>query len=133
MRMKRIAVAALLLGVMKGGEAEYLAPNVVHRGMNLSDAPMKLFVVRIKPKGRASGARGAGAEAMRIVGSGIRSGPGALFVPQGIEPDGPGEQRHAPVEHIHVLTELHAEMIGREAPERGQHRIEDGEGESEGC
>ena len=37
--------------VMKAGDADYVAPNVVHRGMNLSDAPVKLFVVRIKPKG----------------------------------------------------------------------------------
>lgn len=37
--------------VMSAGEADYVAPNVVHRGMNLSDAPVKLFVVRIKPKG----------------------------------------------------------------------------------
>ena len=36
--------------VMKQGEADYVAPNVVHHGMNLSDAPVKLFVVRIKPK-----------------------------------------------------------------------------------
>jgi quercetin dioxygenase-like cupin family protein len=35
---------------LKAGEATYLAPNVVHRGMNKSDAPVKLFVVRIKPK-----------------------------------------------------------------------------------
>ena len=35
---------------LKAGEASYLAPNVVHRGMNLSSAPVKLFVVRIKPK-----------------------------------------------------------------------------------
>jgi quercetin dioxygenase-like cupin family protein len=35
---------------MKAGEAFYLRPNVVHRGMNKSDAPVKLFVVRIKPK-----------------------------------------------------------------------------------
>jgi quercetin dioxygenase-like cupin family protein len=32
------------------GEVEYLAPNVVHRGMNNTDKPMRLFVVRIKPK-----------------------------------------------------------------------------------
>jgi quercetin dioxygenase-like cupin family protein len=32
------------------GEAEYLAPNIVHRGMNEGDVPVKLFVVRIKPK-----------------------------------------------------------------------------------
>jgi len=35
---------------IKAGEAEYLAPNVVHRGMNLGDIPVKLYVVRIKPK-----------------------------------------------------------------------------------
>jgi quercetin dioxygenase-like cupin family protein len=35
---------------MKAGEAEYLEPNVVHRGLNKSDKPVKLFVVRIKPK-----------------------------------------------------------------------------------
>ncbi|MGZ8401148.1 MAG: cupin domain-containing protein [Methyloceanibacter sp.] len=34
---------------LKTGEASYLAPNVVHRGMNKSDAPVKLFVVRVKP------------------------------------------------------------------------------------
>jgi quercetin dioxygenase-like cupin family protein len=32
------------------GEVEYLAPNVVHRGMNKTDKPVRLFVVRIKPK-----------------------------------------------------------------------------------
>jgi quercetin dioxygenase-like cupin family protein len=36
--------------VLHAGEADYVEPNVVHRGMNLSDAPVKLFVVRIKPK-----------------------------------------------------------------------------------
>jgi quercetin dioxygenase-like cupin family protein len=35
---------------MKAGEADYLPPNVVHRGMNKTDKPVKLFVVRIKPK-----------------------------------------------------------------------------------
>ena len=35
---------------IKAGEADYLAPNIVHRGMNESDLPVKLFVVRIKPK-----------------------------------------------------------------------------------
>lgn len=35
---------------MKAGEADYLPPNVVHRGLNKSDQPVKLFVVRIKPK-----------------------------------------------------------------------------------
>ena len=32
------------------GEADYVAPNVVHRGMNKTDRPVRLFVVRIKPK-----------------------------------------------------------------------------------
>ena len=32
------------------GEADYLEPNIVHRGMNEGDIPVKLFVVRIKPK-----------------------------------------------------------------------------------
>jgi quercetin dioxygenase-like cupin family protein len=36
--------------VLHAGEADYVEPNVVHRGMNLSDAPVKLFVARIKPK-----------------------------------------------------------------------------------
>lgn len=35
---------------LKAGEATYLRPNVVHRGMNKTDKPVKLFVVRIKPK-----------------------------------------------------------------------------------
>jgi quercetin dioxygenase-like cupin family protein len=35
---------------IKAGEADYLAPNVVHRGMNKGDVPVKLYVVRIKPK-----------------------------------------------------------------------------------
>ncbi|MGH6793133.1 MAG: cupin domain-containing protein [Methyloceanibacter sp.] len=32
------------------GESFYLAPNLVHRGMNQGSGPVKLFVVRIKPK-----------------------------------------------------------------------------------
>jgi len=32
------------------GEADYLMPNVVHRGANKTDKPVRLFVVRIKPK-----------------------------------------------------------------------------------
>jgi quercetin dioxygenase-like cupin family protein len=32
------------------GAADYLAPNVVHRGMNMTDKPVRLFAVRIKPK-----------------------------------------------------------------------------------
>jgi quercetin dioxygenase-like cupin family protein len=35
---------------IKEGEADYLAPNIVHRGMNKGDVPVKLYVVRIKPK-----------------------------------------------------------------------------------
>jgi quercetin dioxygenase-like cupin family protein len=35
---------------LKTGEAEYLQPDIVHRGMNKSDKLVKLFVVRIKPK-----------------------------------------------------------------------------------
>ena len=35
---------------LKMGEAFYLAPNLVHRGMNEGAVPVKLYVVRIKPK-----------------------------------------------------------------------------------
>jgi quercetin dioxygenase-like cupin family protein len=36
---------------LKAGEAVYVPPNVVHRGMNLSASePVKIFVVRVKPK-----------------------------------------------------------------------------------
>ena len=35
---------------LKPGEATYLAPNLVHRGMNKGKTPVKLFVVRIKPE-----------------------------------------------------------------------------------
>lgn len=34
---------------LKTGEAFYLAPNLVHRGMNEGAVPVKLFVVRVKP------------------------------------------------------------------------------------
>jgi quercetin dioxygenase-like cupin family protein len=37
--------------VLKRGEAVYLAPNVVHRGVNVSRTQAaKIFVVRVKPK-----------------------------------------------------------------------------------
>jgi quercetin dioxygenase-like cupin family protein len=36
--------------VIRAGEADYLEPNVVHRGLNNGDVPVKLFAVRIKPK-----------------------------------------------------------------------------------
>ncbi|HEX5930728.1 MAG TPA: cupin domain-containing protein [Methyloceanibacter sp.] len=35
---------------LAAGAADYLAPNIVHRGMNTTDKPVRLFVVRIKPK-----------------------------------------------------------------------------------
>jgi quercetin dioxygenase-like cupin family protein len=35
---------------IEAGHSEYLAPNVVHRGMNEGSQPVKLFVARIKPK-----------------------------------------------------------------------------------
>jgi quercetin dioxygenase-like cupin family protein len=35
---------------LAAGKAFYLWPNAVHRGMNKGDKPVKLFVVRIKPK-----------------------------------------------------------------------------------
>jgi quercetin dioxygenase-like cupin family protein len=35
---------------LKPGQVDYLPPNVVHRGRNDGAAPVKLFVVRIKPK-----------------------------------------------------------------------------------
>jgi quercetin dioxygenase-like cupin family protein len=37
---------------IRAGEADYLPPNIVHRGMNKGTEPVKLFVVRIKPKGK---------------------------------------------------------------------------------
>jgi quercetin dioxygenase-like cupin family protein len=36
---------------LKAGEAVYVPPNVVHRGINASKTePMQVFVVRVKPK-----------------------------------------------------------------------------------
>jgi quercetin dioxygenase-like cupin family protein len=37
---------------MAAGKAEYLVPNAVHRGLNKTDKPVRLFVVRIKPKAK---------------------------------------------------------------------------------
>jgi quercetin dioxygenase-like cupin family protein len=38
---------------LKEGEAVYVAPNVVHRGLNMSRTqPAKVVVVRVKPKDR---------------------------------------------------------------------------------
>jgi quercetin dioxygenase-like cupin family protein len=37
---------------LAAGEADYVMPNVVHRGINKTDKPVKLFVVRIKPKAK---------------------------------------------------------------------------------
>jgi quercetin dioxygenase-like cupin family protein len=39
--------------MVKRGEAIYVAPNVVHRGLNVSRTqPAKILVVRVKPKDR---------------------------------------------------------------------------------
>jgi quercetin dioxygenase-like cupin family protein len=35
---------------LKAGEAVYVRPNVVHRGLNLGSEPVKIFVLRVKPK-----------------------------------------------------------------------------------
>jgi quercetin dioxygenase-like cupin family protein len=35
---------------IKAGQAEYLPPNIVHRGTNKGTLPVKLVAVRIKPK-----------------------------------------------------------------------------------
>jgi quercetin dioxygenase-like cupin family protein len=37
---------------IKAGQAEYLLPNVVHRGINNGTEPVKLVAVRIKPKNK---------------------------------------------------------------------------------
>lgn len=36
--------------IYRAGESFYLAPNLLHRGMNKGSVPAKIFVVRIKPK-----------------------------------------------------------------------------------
>ncbi|MEX0745322.1 MAG: cupin domain-containing protein [Phycisphaeraceae bacterium] len=36
----------------KHGESFYLAPNLVHRGLNQGPGPVKIFVARIKPKAK---------------------------------------------------------------------------------
>ena len=39
--------------VLKRGDAVYVAPNVVHRGVNISRTQAaRIFVVRVKPKGK---------------------------------------------------------------------------------
>ena len=39
--------------MLKRGEAVYVAPNVVHRGVNISRTQaVRIFVVRVKPKGK---------------------------------------------------------------------------------
>ena len=39
--------------MLKGGDAFYVPPNVIHRGINASRTqPAKIFVVRVKPKGK---------------------------------------------------------------------------------
>ena len=47
---RRLEEVEAAIRALHAGEADYVEPNVVHRGMNLSDAAVKLFVVRIKPK-----------------------------------------------------------------------------------
>lgn len=37
---------------LEPGKSFYLPPDVVHRGVNKGDTPVKLFVVRIKPVGK---------------------------------------------------------------------------------
>ena len=37
---------------IKAGQAEYLPPNIVHRGINNGPEPVKLVAVRIKPKNK---------------------------------------------------------------------------------
>ena len=38
--------------VLKGGDAFYVPPNVIHRGINASRAQAKFMVVRVRPKGK---------------------------------------------------------------------------------
>lgn len=38
--------------IVKAGDAFYVPPNVIHRGINASRAPVKFVVVRVKPKGK---------------------------------------------------------------------------------
>jgi quercetin dioxygenase-like cupin family protein len=35
---------------LRAGESFYLHPNAIHRGLNEGPEPVKLFVVRVKPK-----------------------------------------------------------------------------------
>lgn len=38
--------------ILKAGDAFYVPPNIIHRGINASRAKVKLVVVRVKPKGK---------------------------------------------------------------------------------
>ena len=115
---------------LKQGEADYVAPNVVHRGLNLSRTqPAKVLSVRVKPKGAPALHRSA-TSALVL--------PLLLFLlmeaglPQSVDADAPAGERERPVDEIVRGIELHAEMIGGEGAEAGEQGEEDGEGEHEG-
>jgi len=38
--------------ILKAGDAFYVPPNVIHRGINASRTPVKFVVVRVRPKGK---------------------------------------------------------------------------------
>ena len=38
--------------ILKAGDAFYVPPNVIHRGVNASRGKVKFVVVRVKPKGK---------------------------------------------------------------------------------
>ena len=38
--------------ILKAGDAFYVPPNVIHRGINASRTKVKFVVVRVKPKGK---------------------------------------------------------------------------------
>lgn len=38
--------------VLKSGDAFYVPPNVIHRGLNASREPARFMVVRVRPKGK---------------------------------------------------------------------------------
>jgi quercetin dioxygenase-like cupin family protein len=38
--------------ILKAGDAFYVPPNIIHRGLNAGRMPAKFMVVRVKPKGK---------------------------------------------------------------------------------
>ena len=38
--------------ILKVGDAFYVPPNVIHRGITASSTPAKFVVVRVRPKGK---------------------------------------------------------------------------------